>query len=442
MTGISPTRVIGGRYVVLDELGRGSSAVVWRAEDRVTGRQVAVKELQLAGRRSPEERLSLRERLLQAARATGRIDYPGIVTVHDVVSDHDVEHIVMELVEAPTLADTVAAGGPLSDDRATALARALAAALCAIHAAGLVHGDVKPSNVLLGPGDRVRLTDLGVAEAADALSLAAPTSPAYLAPERLDGDPGSPESDLWALGATLFFALHGQAPFAGETGHTDVSRTSTGGALGAVLTGLLQRAPQARLTAPQVVAQLDVSGGPVPSAGRSGYLPGRRWIWALVAAVLGAAGGFALAGTGDPDVTTLYHGPGGDVSIFATIDDTCLRDGLESGLIDDHDRLSCDDPHALEVFETLDPYGQRDVPYPRAEAVERFAAQACTAVFDAVVTGPDVGGLEIVALVPSREGFETRGFPANRFGGRDVHCLLRAADGRPLIGTRIAGKPG
>lgn len=98
MSPVNPTRLIGGRYVVLAELGRGSMGVVWRAEDRVMARQVAVKELHLPGRPGLEERQLFRERLLSEARTVGRLDDPGIATVYDVVTDDGVDHIVMEQI--------------------------------------------------------------------------------------------------------------------------------------------------------------------------------------------------------------------------------------------------------------------------------------------------------------------------------------------------------
>src|SRR5687767_8214457 len=131
-----PTRVIGGRYVVLAELGRGGMGVVWRAEDRVMGRHVAVKELHLPGGLAPDDRRLFRERLLREARTAGRLNDPGIVTVYDVVTDDGVDHIVMELIDARTLADVVAQHGPLDEARAADVARQLLAALRVAHAGG------------------------------------------------------------------------------------------------------------------------------------------------------------------------------------------------------------------------------------------------------------------------------------------------------------------
>ncbi len=205
MTGISPTRVIGGRYVVLGELGRASTGMIWRAADRVTGRQVAVSELHLPG--DPEERSRVRERLLRAARAAGRLDHPGLVAAYDVVTEGDVDHVVTELVDAPSLADRVTTGGPLDERTAAAMARQLAATLHAAHSAGVVHGDVNPRSILLPSDGHVRLAGAGVAEAVDPLRTT--RDPAFLAPELRDGGPATPESDLWALGAALHVALLG-----------------------------------------------------------------------------------------------------------------------------------------------------------------------------------------------------------------------------------------
>src|SRR3954467_11580216 len=104
---VTPTRVIGGRYVVLGELGRGGMGVVWRAGGRVIGRPVAVKERPLPDGPSPDDRHNFRERLLREARTAGRLSDPGIVTVYDVVTDNGVDHIVMELIEAQTLSEVI-----------------------------------------------------------------------------------------------------------------------------------------------------------------------------------------------------------------------------------------------------------------------------------------------------------------------------------------------
>lgn len=411
MTGFSPTRMIGGRYVVLGDLRRAGAGPVWRAADRVTGRQVAVAELHLP--KDPDERRQVRDRLLRAARAGGRIDHPGLVTAHDVVTDGDVDHIVTELVDAPTLADRVATDGPLDERAAGAMARQLAAALHAAHTEGVVHGDVGPHTVLLGPEGRVRLAGLGVAEAVDPLRTT--RDPAFLAPELRDGGPATPESDLWALGATLHVALLGKPP-AGDVALDG----AVGGALGEVLAGLLRREPQDRPTAWQVATSLDARTFAGPAAGR-----GRRWWWAAAGAVLGLlvglATGFVLPG---PRVPTLTYGPGGDVAALPASPVTCLAGVPTPGAA--LTAADCAGPHAAEAVATLDVYGERAVPHPGQDPLARFAAGACTAAFEAVVDSPRRAGLELTALVPAPAAFEA--------GDRAVYCVVRAADGSALVG--------
>src|SRR5439155_11897293 len=200
-------RVIAGRYSVLTELGRGGMGVVWLAEDRTIGRRVAIKELHLPDGIPPAERAVFEERVLREARTAGRLNDPAVVTVHDIVQESGGTYIVMELIEAPTLTDYVRQHGPLPADAAASVAEQLLSALEAAHAAGVVHRDVKPSNVMIKRDGRVKLTDFGIAQAMEdqrlTVSGALVGSPSYIAPERLHGQDAGPPSDLWALGATL-----------------------------------------------------------------------------------------------------------------------------------------------------------------------------------------------------------------------------------------------
>jgi hypothetical protein len=471
MNPVSPTRVIGGRYVVLGELGRGGMGIVWRAEDRVMGRHVAVKELHLPEGHSAEDRRSFRERLLREARTAGRLNDPGIVTVYDVVTDDGIDHIVMELVEAPTLAEVVQRHGPLDERAAASVAQQLLSALRTAHESGVVHRDVKPSNVMLGAGGRVRLADFGIAQAVDDPGLTTTGSvigsPSYLSPERLEGAQATPASDLWAAGATLFYALHGTGPFTRDTTaatiaavlHADVPTTRTRGPLGAVISGLLQRSPQARLSGVQAAALLSapgtettplLHGPPTTPAAAPVTSARRRWVWLVAALVLGAvlgmAGGLALARAGvlapsGPAVTTMTYGPGGDLPDFASTFHACLQGQLAPGRsFPSGSTVSCDGPHDLEVFQTFDPFGpQRALPYPGRPQLASYAAQACTLVFDSgVVTGPAKDRLAVAALVPSQTAFETPVGASSSFTNRDVICLLRSADGSQITGTRVA----
>ncbi|MEV6619623.1 serine/threonine-protein kinase [Amycolatopsis sp. NPDC051106] len=219
-------RLVAGRYAISAELGRGGMGVVWRAEDTLLGRPVALKELATPPGASPAHL----ERVMREARTAGRLNDPGVVTVYDVVSEHGATFIVMELVIAPTLADVVGREGPLANDRVAALGLQVLGALESAHAAGVVHRDVKPSNIMVLPGDRVKLADFGIARAMDDPSLTQTGgvmgSPGYMAPELFAGAGPSPASDLWSLGATLFHAAEGRAPF---------QRTTTAATLHAIM---------------------------------------------------------------------------------------------------------------------------------------------------------------------------------------------------------------
>ncbi len=470
MNPVSPTRVIGGRYVVLGELGRGGMGIVWRAEDRTMGRQVAVKELHLPQGLTPAERLQFRERLLREARNAGRLNDPGIVTVHDVISDEGVDHIVMELIDARTLTDVVATDGPLDDRTATSVAQQLLAALNTAHAAGVVHRDVKPSNVMISPGGRVKLTDFGIAQAADDPRLTTTGSvigsPGYLAPERLDSGAASAASDLWALGATLYFAVEGTGPFARETTaatvaavlHAEVAPVRARGPIATVITGLLQRSPEARLSGVQAAALLAAqptapmrlrTGEPETAPIAVVAAPRRRWVWPAVALVLGLVAGalatFLLTRPATPAVAVMTYGTGGDIPVFDINSTYCVLGQLAPGRsFASGAYTSCDNPHDLEIFQILSPFdAQRTLPYPGLVDLTGYSRAGCTLIFDsALVEGADKAKLQVVALVPTQSSFETRSDSGSSYTGREVTCLLRAADGAQLTGTRLAPDPG
>ena len=434
MGAVTPTRVIGGRYVVLAELGRGGMGIVWRAEDRMMGRHVAVKELHLPDGLGPDDRRLFRERLLREARTAGRLNDPAIVTVYDVVSDGGVDHIVMELIEAPTLADVVARSGPLSENAVLEVARRLLGALRTAHERGVVHRDVKPSNVMLSADGRVTLTDFGIAQAADDPRLTTTGSlvgsPGYMAPERLDGGHADPASDLWSLGATLWYAVQGRGPFSRDTTaatiaaviNAEVPTTRTRGPLGAVIAGLLQRDPRARLTGVQAAALLSGEPPTPPTGvvgtatrtvtapdGRAPGGPGRRWP-ALVGG--GGAGarrwGWARACCGraarsGPAVFT--YGPGGDIPEVPSLSTSCLQGQLAVGR-QYATTATCDDPHDVEIFDAIDLFDtQLDMPYPGRETVAAGAGPACALIFNSGrIAGPDKAALRVAALAPVGRG--------------------------------------
>ena len=200
-------RVIAGRYRLEAPIGRGAMGVVWRARDQLLDRDVAIKEVQIADTLTEDERATAFQRTLREAKTAARLNHPAVVTVYDVAEDGGRPWIVMQLIHAQSLDQVLATSGPLSPRRAADMARQLLSALSVAHAAGVMHRDVKPSNVLLGSDDRAVLTDFGIATFADDPKLTQTGmvmgSPGFTAPERIRGEDASPASDLWSLGATL-----------------------------------------------------------------------------------------------------------------------------------------------------------------------------------------------------------------------------------------------
>jgi eukaryotic-like serine/threonine-protein kinase len=191
--------------------------VVWRARDAVLGREVAVKEVVFPAAMAEQERRPARARVLREARAAARLNHPGAVTLYDVVQDHGGTFIVMELVNAPTLADLVRSEGPLPVERVAEIGAQVAGALEAAHVAGIVHRDVKPGNVMVPGTGTAKLADFGIASLQGDPQLTATGlvigSPAYMAPEQAKGEASGPPADFWALGATMFYAVEGEPPF-------------------------------------------------------------------------------------------------------------------------------------------------------------------------------------------------------------------------------------
>jgi hypothetical protein len=206
--------VLGGRYTLLNELGRGGTAVVWRARDEVLGRSVAVKVL--AGRYAGDPQF--RARIRDEARAAATLSHPHIAQVYDFgESDEDgrlVPYVVMELIHGVTLQQRMRAG-LLPPGLVFRICGQVAGALAAAHADGLVHRDIKPGNVMVTQ-DGAKVVDFGLAAVAgpadpeDALF----GTPAYLAPERLTGGPVEPASDVYALGVLMYRLLAGESPWA------------------------------------------------------------------------------------------------------------------------------------------------------------------------------------------------------------------------------------
>jgi eukaryotic-like serine/threonine-protein kinase len=285
--------------------------VVWRAQDGVLGREVAVKEVVFPPTMPQEERRPAQARVLREARAAARLNHPGVVTLYDVLQDRGGTFIVMELVKAPTLADLVRAEGPLPPERVAELGGQLAGALEAAHAAGIVHRDVKPANVMVPPRGMAKLADFGIASLQGDPQLTSTGlvigSPAYMAPEQARGEASGPPVDFWALGATMFYAVEGEPPFDRGTSIAtlaavvnDPPRTPRrAGPLGPLITALLAKDPESRPSGPEVRAELSRLAA-VPPSPPTEVLPvhGPGRTVPLPAAAPAAAAGLAAAGKG------------------------------------------------------------------------------------------------------------------------------------------------
>jgi len=261
-------RLLAGRYRLLAVIGRGGMGAVWRARDELLNRDVAVKEIVWPAQLDAEEREMARRRAVREAQMAARVRHPNVVGVYDIIEEGDRPSIVMELVPFRSLRDAVAEDGPMTPAEAARVGLSVLSALRAVHEVGVVHRDVKPANILLGPDGRVVLADFGIAKAADSPALTISGvllgSPSYLAPERARGGRAGAAADMWALGASLFAAVEGHPPF--ERDGVLASLTAVvadelepsphAGPLWPVIEGLLLKDPAARLDAAEAEQML------------------------------------------------------------------------------------------------------------------------------------------------------------------------------------------
>ncbi|MFC4589869.1 serine/threonine-protein kinase [Sphaerisporangium corydalis] len=260
-------RRVAGRYQLLEPIGRGGMGIVWRAHDELLDRAVAVKEVRYPGDPQDDEVAELNRRTLREARAAGRLTHPNVVVVHDVIEENGRPWIVMQLVDARSLGQVLRDDGPLPVRMVAEIGLQILEALRTAHAAGVLHRDVKPENVLLTDDGRVVLTDFGIARMETDTTMTRTGlvgTPAFIAPERLRGHSAQRESDLWSLGATLYAAVEGRPPhdkgMAMATMHAvlndEPEPALRAGRLGAVLSGLLEKDPDRRLSADQAERML------------------------------------------------------------------------------------------------------------------------------------------------------------------------------------------
>ncbi|WP_127358520.1 serine/threonine-protein kinase [Actinacidiphila soli] len=210
-------RLLAGRYRLGEVLGKGGMGTVWRGLDETLGRTVAVKELRFPHNIDEDDKRRLVTRTLREAKATARIRNTGAVTVFDVVEEDDRPWIVMELVEGRSLSDAIREDGPLTPKRAAEVGLTVLDVLRAAHKEGILHRDVKPSNVLIADDGRAVLSDFGIAQIDGDPSVTSTGmlvgAPSYISPERARGQKPGPPADLWSLGALLYACVEGRPPY-------------------------------------------------------------------------------------------------------------------------------------------------------------------------------------------------------------------------------------
>ncbi|WP_327583148.1 serine/threonine protein kinase [Nonomuraea sp. NBC_00507] len=319
---------IGGRYRLLRTIGKGGMGTVWQAHDEVLGRDVAVKEVLPPPDLSGPEREVFSVRTFREARAAGRVAHPGVATVYDVIEERGHPWIVMQLVRSHTLGELIREEGPMAPLEAANLGLQLLEALRAAHAAGVLHRDVKPDNVLLSEDGRAVLTDFGIATTEDEAPVTRTGvligTPAFMAPERAAGGSARPASDLWSLGVTLYMAVEGHSPFQrdnalatlGAVMHAEPEPLARAGVLAPVLHGLLRKDPAERMTLEEAERRLTAilaggvpeQTGPVPATVTTGAAgrPRRRLPLAAIGAgalLVGLVTGGAAWWSSRPDDT-------------------------------------------------------------------------------------------------------------------------------------------
>jgi hypothetical protein len=324
-----------GSYQILDEIGRGGMAVVYRAYQPSLNREVAIKVL------PPQFTFDQQfiQRFVREAQAAASLRHPHIIVIHDVAEQDGLYYIVMELLTGRTLRQLVEEEGALPPARVARLVEQIASALDYAHRRGFVHRDVKPDNIFVDQGDRVTLTDFGIAKAASGTQLTRTGmlvgTPQYMSPEQARGDAVGPATDIYALGIVAYQMLSGQVPFRGTTPHAILYqqihelppplrsvRSGLPPAVDSVLNAALAKEPRARYSSAGQFAQAlatTVAGGapvpPPPPAKRTAPAPARPgpsrrqpllWLWvlAIVAVAVVVLVAILLLGGGASPVDT------------------------------------------------------------------------------------------------------------------------------------------
>ncbi|WP_216917278.1 serine/threonine-protein kinase, partial [Nocardia noduli] len=298
-------RLIAGRYRLADPIGSGAMGVVWRGTDVRLRRTVAVKQLLLASTLSNSQALEAKLRAMREGRIAARLHHPNAITVFDVAEEDGQPWLVMEYMDAPSLAAKLSGKRTLPPIEVARIGAQAAAALAVAHAAGIMHRDVKPANLLVADDGTVKITDFGISRAVGDVTVTATGflagTPAYLAPEVARGEDPEPASDVFALGSTLYAAVEGSPPF-GEgdnplavlhaVARGEVAAPRNAGPLGPVLMRLLAGTVEARLTMQEAKEALEAV-----AAGRVPELSSVPVVTAILPAPGGDAGATAVLGT-------------------------------------------------------------------------------------------------------------------------------------------------
>jgi serine/threonine protein kinase len=378
-------RLIAGRYRLTGVIGAGGAGTVWTAVDDVLGREVAVKDVMVPSWLGDDERALTRERALREARAPCRIDHPNVVDVYDVVEQDGRPWIVMRLVKAPSLARVVEEDGPCAPSRAARIGLQVLGALRAAHQQGIMHRDVKPSNVLID-GEHAVLTDFGIATIDGEATLTAPDTlvgaPNYIAPERVRGEPATAASDLWSLGATLYAAVEGRPPHRRE-------------GLLAILTAVAIDEPEppvrAGVLAPLLVALLRKDPAQRPNAAQT-----ERFLLGVV----------SLTGSGDGTA-----GGDGTAVLDAGEDGTAVLDAGEDGMAFLNAAMAAETTTTGSP-QRVDQHRTESVPAGRNRRVPALAGAAAVVLLAILLAGMLARPVLLPGVPGSQPPIELNGDPA------------------------------
>jgi tRNA A-37 threonylcarbamoyl transferase component Bud32 len=411
-------RLVAGRYRLNHAIGRGAMGIVWRGRDELLDRDVAVKEVQVTSAATPADTEIIYRRTLREARTAARLSHPSVVTVFDVVEEDGTPWIVMELVRARSLDRLIAEDGPLPPAQAARVGESLLGALATAHAAGVLHRDVKPSNVLVTPDGRIVLTDFGIAtfEGDPGLTQVGMVvgTPGFTAPERVRGHPATPASDLWSLGATLYAAVEGRGPFDRPGGSMVI--------MDGIVNETAPRAPSAGMLAPVIDALLRADPGTRPDSETAARLLAPL---AGGAAGGGFAGGGAIAGEAAAAIPAFM-----DTPAFADL--AMPSPGTSADYRGPAGRTSAELPAFMD---SPRPAGS---PAPRRGPRGRVLATVVAAAAAVILAAAGIGGL--LAYSHSRDGAAGPG-PSAGSGGvtRSARLSRPGAGVRRAAGRRKAG---